>query len=156
MTAAPRVALITALGALAMSSAAGADCNVSATTLPFGAYNPASATAKDATGTVTVTCTVLLAANLSWTVTMSKGVSASYSPRQMSNGTARLNYNIYTTAAHTTIWGDGTASTDFASDSRLLTIGTTVSNYTMYGRISALQDVHAGAYSDSIVVTLNY
>jgi spore coat protein U-like protein len=156
VTAAHRLAVLAVLGGFAMSSACRAACNVSATALPFGTYNPTSAGAKDATGTVTVTCTVLVALNLSWTVTMSKGLSPSYSPRQMSNGTGRLNYNIYTNAARTTVWGDGTASTNSISDSIILQIGTTVTNYTMYGRIPALQDVRAGPYSDSIVLTIDY
>jgi spore coat protein U-like protein len=29
----------------------------------------------------------------------------------MKSGANVLNYNLYTTAAHTTVWGDGTAGT---------------------------------------------
>jgi spore coat protein U-like protein len=133
-----------------------AACNVSATTLPFATYNPASPAATDATGTVTVSCTVLVAVGLSWTVTMSKGTSSTYSPRVLSSGAATLSYNIYTTSARTTVWGDGTGGTGDISDSVVLAIGTNVSTYTMYGRIPPLQDVRAGAYSDAIVVTVSY
>jgi spore coat protein U-like protein len=42
------------------------------------------------------------------------------------------------------------------SDSMTLLLGTTVRSYTIYGRISALQDLSPGTYSDTITVTLNY
>src|SRR5262245_23488414 len=100
---APACGLVT----IAASPVSSAGCNVSATALPFGAYNPASAGPADATGTVTVTCNVLVALGLSWTVKMSRGTSATYSPRTLSNGAATLSYNIYTTSARTTVWGDG-------------------------------------------------
>lgn len=141
---------------LAAPSPLMAACNVSATSLPFLAYDPASSSPKDTTGTVTVSCTVLLGVGLSWTVSLSKGSSASYSPRRMTNGVATLNYNIFTTTARTTIWGDGTGGTATISDAVLLQIGTSTFNYTMYGRIPALQDVRRGSYSDSIVVTILY
>ena len=144
------------LCALATPSASWGACNVSATIVPFGAYNPASAAAKDGTGTVTVTCTVLVALGLSWTILLSSGGSGTYTSRQLNNGTATLNYNLYTTTGRTTIWGDGTGGTATVSDSVLLAIGTTNFSYTMYGRIPALQDAKAGAYTDSIVATINY
>ena len=132
-------------------------CTVSATSLPFGVYNPANASALNATGTVTVTCQVLLVGLFaSWTLTMSPGGSASYNPRRLSTGAATLDYNIYTSAAYTTIWGDGSGGTGTVSDAMTLVVGSNSSNYTMYGRIPALQDARAGAYSDSIVVTVNY
>ena len=48
----------------------------------------------------------------------------------------------------------------FVSDTRsggaLLSIGTTVYPYTVYGRIPAGQDSAAGTFMDTIVVTLNF
>ncbi len=148
--------LVALMGASTVASASWAACNVSVTVLPFNVYNPANASATDATGTVTVTCTVLVGIAESWTVKLSKGTSTTYSPRVLLDGVATLNYNIYTTNARTTIWGDGSGGTDFISDSRLLVIGSNSYSYTMYGRIPPLQDARAGAYSDTIVVTLSY
>ncbi len=144
------------LSALMLSAASWAACTVTATTMPFGAYNPANASPTNGSGTVKVICTVLVSINLSWTVMMSKGASTTYSPRQMTNGAATLDYNIYTTNAYSTIWGDGSGSTGFISDSLFLAVGTTTSTYPMYGRIPALQDVKSGPYTDSIVVTVTY
>lgn len=139
-----------------MASVTWAGCLVSATPVPFGAYNPASVSATDATGTVSVTCTVLVAVGMSWTVTLSKGMGLTYSPRKLINGSAVLGYNLYTTSARTVIWGDGTGGTGFVSDSVFLAVGTSHYNYTIYGRIPPLQDVKSGSYADSIVVTVTY
>ena len=132
-------------------------CTVSATSLPFGSYNPANGVALDGTGTVDVTCSVtLVGLGASWTIQLSSGGALSYTPRQMANGAARMNYNIFTTARRTTVWGDGSGATAVVADNQTLINGTSVNHYTMYGRIPALQDVRAGAYTDSIVVTLLY
>jgi spore coat protein U-like protein len=132
-------------------------CTVSATPLPFGVYGPTSASPTDATGTVTVTCDVSLIGLLaSWSIGMSPGGSASYAPRRLSSGPATLSYNLYTSSARTTVWGDGSAGTAVVSDSQTLLIGSNTKHYTVYGRIPPLQDVRAGSYSDSIVVTVMY
>lgn len=140
----------------ATSWAALETCTVSATSLPFGVYNPASASPTDATGTVTVSCNAIVGVGASWTIKMSTGSSGSYAPRRLSSGAATLNYNVYTSSARTTVWGDGSAGTGFVSDSATLIVGANTKQYTMYGRIPALQDVRAGSYSDSIVITLMY
>ena len=148
--------LVLGIAVCALASPSWAACNVSATVVPFGAYDPASASATDSTGTVTVTCTVLVALGMSWTVELSKGASTTYSPRKLASGGANLNYNLYTTNARTVIWGDGSGGTSVISDSVSLSIGTHNFSYTMYGRIPPLQDVKSGSYSDSIVVTVTY
>jgi spore coat protein U-like protein len=73
----------------------------------------------------------------------------------MKNGVNSLNYNPYTTAAHTTVWGDGTGST------QTVTIGPyrrvhLPQSITVYGLIPALQNAALGPYTDSItaIVTL--
>ena len=142
--------------ASALPAESWAVCTITATTMPFGPYNPTNSSPTDGSGTVKVICTVVVGINLSWTVKMSTGASTTYSPRRMTNGAATLNYNIYTTNGYSTIWGDGSGTTGFISDSAFLVIGTTTSTYPMYGRIPALQDARSGSYTDSIVVTVTY
>ena len=150
------LALLTALSSES-SWALLESCDVTATSVPFGTYDPTSPSPLDATGTITVSCSVALVGLLaSWTLALSPGNSATYSPRRLSNGAATLQYNIFTTAAHSTVWGNGSGSTSVLSDSRLLLVGNNSAQYTVYGRISPRQDVRAGSYSDSIVVTINY
>jgi len=151
-----------AFAALAMLSAQPSwallqSCDVTATSLPFGVYDPTSPSPLNATGTITVNCSVALIGLLaSWTLTLSPGSSATYTPRRLTNGVQTLQYNIFTSAAHSTIWGDGSGGTGAVSDSRTLIVGNNSAQYTLYGRIAPLQDVHAGSYSDTLIVTINY
>jgi spore coat protein U-like protein len=132
-------------------------CSVSATAMSFGAYDPTSATPRDSTGTVTVTCTaILLGVSASWDILLSTGSSGSFSPRGLFSGGSSLRYNLYTNAGRTQVWGDGTAGTAKVSDSQLLLVGTNQYPYTTYGRIPALQDRAPGTYMDTITVTVNY
>lgn len=54
------------------------------------------------------------------------------------------------------VWGDGSGTTTLVNDQRTLIVGSNISNYTVYGRITAGQDMAAGTYTDTIVVTVNY
>jgi outer membrane usher protein FimD/PapC len=63
-------------------------------------------------------------------------------------------YDLYRDAARTTIWGDGTGST--ATYTQLSVPNNTAQNLTIYGRISAAQDVRAGTYTDSVTVTIDF
>jgi len=132
-------------------------CTVSAVGVNFGIYNPLSGTPDTAMGTVTVTCTVTLIDLFeSWTVALSAGNSSNYTSRSLANGSSILSYNLYTSAAYTNVWGNGSGSTSLVSGNVTLAVGTTQTNYTVYGRIPAGQDSAAGMYMDTIVVTLNY
>jgi spore coat protein U-like protein len=94
-----------------------------------------------------------------YNVKLSKGGSNSYAPRQMkSSSNNTLNYNLYTDAARTSIWGDGTSDTTFVSDASLLTLlGHVVREYDVYGRILANQQTTPpGTYNDTITVTVTY
>jgi spore coat protein U-like protein len=127
-------------------------CTVSTTAVNFGAYNPLDGINLDSTGTITVNCDVGSQVMISLGVSPTSG---GFNPRQMrqSTGTDLMNYNLYTTSAHTTIWGDGTQGT--------ATVSNTVNknkawNATVYGRIPPSQDVYFGSYGETLVVTINY
>lgn len=70
----------------------------------------------------------------------------------MISGAHRLNYNLYTAANRAVIWGDATSGTVKVNG----TGNGVVVNYGVYGRIPALQNVHAGSYSDIIIVELTF
>ena len=132
-------------------------CNVSATAVNFGVYNPLSGTPDDVTGTVTTSCQVLLASLfVSWTVALSPGGSGNYGSRHMTQATSSLSYNLYTDASHTSVWGDGSAGTTLLSNNVSLIVGFNTVNNTVYGRLFAGQDKPAGSYSDVITVTITY
>ncbi len=149
------------LAALLMASPAWSilnNCSASASPVNFGGYNPLGGSPTDSTGNVAVTCQCILSICLvvGYNIQLSTGSNNTYLPRAMVSGANHLNYNLYTNAAHSTIWGNGTSSTVVVSDSFLLGIGTATRNYPVYGRIPAGQNVTAGSYSDTITVTVNY
>jgi spore coat protein U-like protein len=144
------------VGVAASGNALAAGCSVAATAVNFGTYNPLSGTPDDAAGTVTFSCDLLVGLFMSWTVSLSTGNSGSYSPRLLNKGVSTLSYNLYTSAARSSVWGDGTGVTSVVSDQRTLVIGSNTYNYPVYGRIPIGQDAAAGSYTDTIVVTVNY
>jgi spore coat protein U-like protein len=134
-------------------------CTVSATGIAFGNYDPLSASGNAAVGSWTVICNAIGngSATVAGTLTLSTGFSGSYAARAMKFGTNSLLYNIYLTPSHTQIIGDGTAGSYAPSDSGTVTAGQVYQvNGSMYGFMPALQDVPAGSYTDSIVVTVTY
>jgi len=132
-------------------------CTIAASTFNLGTYAPLSGSATSGTGTVSVTCSALLAGlNVSYVISLNAGSSGTFTARTMQFSSYNLNYNIYTTAAHTTVWGDGTAGTGTISDSYNLALTSTTKNYTTYGLIPASQNVKPGTYSDSITATVTF
>lgn len=120
--------------------------------MAFGSYDVYSSAPLETSGTITVRCLV----SLFVTVEVSKGSSTSFANRTMAlpGGTGtKLNYNLYRNAGRTQIWGDGTSGT--TKYGPVLVLISTI-NIPIYGSIPAGQDVTAGSYSDTVVVTLNY
>ena len=76
----------------------------------------------------------------------------------MLSGTNKLNYNLFYDAAYTQIRGDGTGGSTTGGASFTLTKAdpTQSTTSTIYGRIPSGQDVAAGSYTDTIIVTVTY
>lgn len=133
-------------------------CTVSTATVNFGTYNPQSATNTTANGTITTSCTAFLAGLISYTIAISTGGSGTYTNRRMINGATPLLYNLYTSAAFTSIWGNGTGGSVIGTDSNLPVSSIPIlRSYTVYGRMPALQtSAIAGTYTDTVVATVTY
>ncbi len=132
-------------------------CAVSATGVSFGSYDPLAGSATEITGEIEVTCNVALeASTVSYAIQLATGGSGTYAMREMTSGSGTLDYQLYTDASRTTVWGDGTGGTVTHSFNELLIIGTHTHRYSVHGAIPAGQNVAAGSYSDVITVTLNY
>lgn len=150
------------MSALACSPAHAAICGdganpvvVTATPVAFGLYSPGSPSPTNANGTVTVACTVVAGNTLpSFTAALDAGIAGSFAPRQMDFAGTRLNYNLYTDAAHTIVWGDGTGGTSTQSYDASGAQGQV--NFTVYGQMPAGQYVAPGSYADTITVTVSY
>ncbi|MCX7071374.1 MAG: spore coat U domain-containing protein [Gammaproteobacteria bacterium] len=128
-----------------------ASCTASSTGVAFGSYNPIAATPTYAGGNVAVTCSGL-GLLVSYTVLLSGGGSGNVASRRMNAGARLLPYNVYTSAAYTTVWDNVTG----VSGGFLIGLGSTTFNHPVYGRILAQQPAPAGSYSDSLVITVNY
>lgn len=122
--------------------------------MSFGTYNAASPAAATANATITVAC-VNPANDLNpFSIALSKGASSTYAPRTMTSGANTLDYNIYTTAAFVSIWGDGTGGTvtvDYNGAGNPNSL-----NYTAYGQVPTGQYVTPAGYADTITVTVTY
>ena len=137
---------------LTVSATVTKNCTITTAPVAFGNYDSVTANATaplDGIGTVTVTCTKGAVAK----VGLNPGSNAQGTTRRMSGGTAvYLGYELYKDTARATVWGD-TASTGLdipAAPNR------NPRNFTVYGRVAAAQDATVGAYTDTVVATVNF
>ena len=152
--------LLVVCAVAAPAAIAAVSCTASATGPAFGTYSPLSVSPLAANANVTVNCTLLSggATTVNATLSLSAGASGSFATRTMLSGATRLNYNLYQSAAYAQVWGDGTGGSFTGMASLRLTPANRTQAVTKvaYGRIPALQDIGAGAYLDTIVVTVAY
>lgn len=145
------VALVCALHASSAFAQLSPSCTISTLSVSFGNYDVFSGSALNSTGRVTYRCNAA-ASNI--TISLSKGLSSSYSPRLMSKGAEVLAYNLFTNAGRTTIWGDGTGGTSVYS--RANPPNNNDVNVTIYAEVSPGQDVSAGTFGDTVSATINF
>lgn len=126
-----------------------AKCTITAGNLAFGTYDPFLGTPQDQDATVTVNCTKGTSIDVGLD-TGSNGGNASGTTRAMTDGANFLEYELYTDAGHSAVWGDtkGTDTVAYSSP------GMGDHAITVYGRIPAGQDPGAGAYTDTITATV--
>jgi spore coat protein U-like protein len=141
----------TAQANLAVGATVIRNCTITAGTLAFGNYDPIVAndtTPLDQSGTFTVTCT-RGGAPAVW-VGMGNGLNYS-GGRRMTDGAEFLNYELYSNAGRTTVWGNLVGTGLVVSQN-----GRTPVTVTVYGSVAAGQDVLAGGYADTVVMTVNF
>lgn len=161
------VALLSAVCVLSATgrASAAASCVVSSpTAMSFGNYDVFGG-ASAVSGTMTITCTGHGAPKPK--AQLGTGFSGTTADRYMkcTSGSCltgfsadHLHYNLYTTVAHATIWGN-TSATDIASTPTSCADRTCT--WTVFGLIPAAisggtNDVAVGGYTDSIVITVAY
>jgi len=146
----------TATSSMGVSATVSNNCSITAGALTFGAYDPVSAnhaTALNGNATLTVTCTSGATAN----ITLDQGVNAASGStnaaplRQMSDGNSHmLGYSLFQDSAHTTAWGNT------AGSGASYTGQGTSSSVTVYGQVTAGQNVPSASYSDTVVATVTF
>ena len=125
------------------------DCNfTSVSGTNFGTYNVFSSNSNTSgVGGLTINCK---GGTPSLVIGLSTGQSNTFSSRVLKSGGNTLNYNLYTNAARTAIWGDGTGG------SHVLTFQNITTTLSIYGKIPAEQNVMVGSYSDKIIAIVNF
>jgi spore coat protein U-like protein len=139
-----------------VTASVASNCNITTTNMAFGAYTGAAD--LFGTATVGVRCTK----GTTYTLTLNPGATlgATFAQRLLSDGGANtLQYNLYTDAAYTNIWGDGSPSTTVYSSTGTGLSATGQVNRTVYGKLpdnATNQDAQVGSYSDTIVASVVY
>ncbi|MFA7279349.1 MAG: spore coat U domain-containing protein [Sterolibacterium sp.] len=136
-----------ALFAVLAQPACAASCTISTTPVSFGIYDVfAMNPNNNGIGSLTLVCSTD-AGN----VALSTGQSNTYAARVMRSGANPLTYNLYTSAARTRVWGDGSGGSRVM---RAAEKATTI--FSIYGQIPAGQDAAVGTYTDNITVTITF
>jgi spore coat protein U-like protein len=127
-------------------------------TLAFGNYDPAVANATSdlpGNGTLQITCTnganpkIWMDQGTTPDIAGGSGIETPH--RQMTSGTTstKLAYQLYQ-QDHTTVWGgDDATGVPWPTDGTTMTVS-------VYGVIPHGQPVAAGAYTDTVTITLHY
>ena len=147
MRAALGLAVLLAIGSAGRADAA---CTVTATAVAFGSYDVFAAGPTDSTGTIIYRCAP---SDHDIRIAISAGSSGTYTNRTLKRSTDNLLYNLYYNG-FTQVWGDGSNGTTTyyiknPPNNQDVTL-------VVFGRITAAQDVGAGNYTDTVVVTLEY
>jgi len=138
----------------AVTSTLQATCSATATALAFPAYTPGGG-AVVGTNTISVKCTK----NSPYTISLNGGATAggTVGQRLMASGTNTLQYNLYTTVAHSIVFGDGsgTSQTVPGTGSGVATANAV----TVFGQLpdnATNQAAIPANYTDTITVTVSY
>ncbi len=127
-------------------------CILTAGTLGFGTYDPTGTSDIDNTSTINVYCTN----GTPYTLKLNVGTGGgTFTVRNLlSVSLQTLDFNLYTTGARTTIWGDGTSGTGTVAGTGLGLL--TASQKTVFGRLFQAQDKPTSLYVSTVTVTVEY
>lgn len=142
----------TATTTFAVTATVNSTCSTTATALAFNPYTPGGGAIAQSS-VVSVKCTK----NTPYTVALNGGVGGTVAQRLMTSGTNTLQYQLYTTAALGTVWGDGTGSsvTQPGTGAGIATANT----LTVYGQVpdnATNQAAVPASYTDTVTVTVSY
>lgn len=126
-------------------------CQVSTSNINFGSASSLGGVLH-ANGSVSVTCTM----SDNYTITLGTGSTsgATLTDRRMQGpGGNVAHYELYTSSAYSTIWGDGVSG----GTGNVTGVGNaTQQTHTVYGQVQAQTTPALGSYTDAVIVTVNY
>ena len=142
----------TATTTFQVTATVSAGCTISAANHDFGIYTPSSPT-DNSNGTNVVTATCTLAVPYSIGLDIGIGAGATVATRKMTRvgGTEMLEYSLYQTADRLVVLGN-TLAVDVITG-----VGTGLAiPHTVFGKITAGQNVPSGNYADTVTATINF
>jgi spore coat protein U-like protein len=119
--------------------------------LAFGSYDVLSSSALDSAGSIAYRCDNVGVLD-TIKIQLSRGSSATFQPRTLQSGADQLQYNLYLDPARSTVWGDGGSGT--GQYGPILPADGSSVLLEIYGRVPGRQNVRAGSYSDTVVITI--
>lgn len=133
-------------------------CSVAVGNVAFGGYDVFSPVNLDSTGLLVVTCQ-RAGGPANSTLAIAIGTSASsglVANRRMQPGSGSdfLRYNLFRDAARTAVWGNTAGVDTLVQAISVPNNGSAQVSATIFGRIPAGQDVRAGIYTDSVMITV--
>jgi spore coat protein U-like protein len=136
-----------------VSAVVNPNCLVGAQALNFGGYD--GTVAKTASSDITVRCST----GATYTVALSAG-GGTFAQRLLSGtGSNKLQYNLFTSAAASTIWGDGSPGTGTVTGTGAGMAIANAQTHTVFGQLpdnAFNQGAPSGNYNDTITVTVTY
>ncbi len=138
----------TETGQLTVTATVLSSCALEGGTLDFGTYISGQSEALDATGRISyVNCSGRL------TFELDGGSTGNVGSRRMNGPDATLSYQIYRSAARSSVWGTG-------GDAFVLPLpegsNPASGDLVVYGRIPGGQSVPGGSYTDIVNITLTF
>jgi spore coat protein U-like protein len=147
MTTIMATAIVAALGPRVLAGS----CEVSASPVVFGSYEPTHPSDLVTVGTLILRCSGVRGPVK---IELTAGDSNNFHQRIMRQGNSKLAYNLYVDPTATSVWGDGSAGSQVFT-TPAPTFGALV-RVPVYGRIQSRQDASAGNYSDNVSVVLSF
>lgn len=130
-------------------------CEIDAAPLTFGAFAPLDNAPLDGAGAIEVSCSGIAALS-SISVGIGGGLNGTVAQRKLKSGANLLNYNLYSNAGRTQIWGNSTGGYPALTINNTLALLSWNSNTPVYGRIAPATSAPTGAYSDTVTISVEW
>jgi spore coat protein U-like protein len=151
--AAGTVGAATSTTTLNVSAKVASNCSVTATSLVFPDYDASAQI--DGTTSLSVNCSK----GTPYTIKLNGGTNGNIAQRLLRDASTNfLQYNLYTDAGRTSVWGQTTGTDTSGGTGNGMSAAKAIS-HTVYGRIvnsTVNQDAPAGNYTDAVLVTVEY
>lgn len=153
-----RLAFWVALLAAAPAWAQVTTCTSTGLSINLGTYVSYQSTDLDSAATMGVNCSRKGGpGNVTVTVGLgASGTSGNITTRQLQGPVDRLNYNFYRDTARQLVWGETLGVNAVSQTMHVKNNTTATMTFTIFGRIHALQDVAAGVYQDTLLMTVTF